>query len=76
MTRKPTSRSHGEGSIYRSDDTRAGSGVSVERWVASVDLGVGPNGKRLRKMVVKRYRHRTDGVVTSHVAVLGALVTQ
>ena len=51
MTRKPTNRSHGEGSIYRSDYTRAGGEVSVERWVASVDLGIGPNGKRLRKKV-------------------------
>jgi len=45
------SRSHGEGSIYRSDYTRAGSGVTVERWIASVDLGVGPNGKRRRKRI-------------------------
>jgi hypothetical protein len=26
------------------------------------------------EMVVKRYRHRTDGVVKSHVAVLGSLI--
>ena len=45
------SRSHGEGSIYRSDYTRPGSGVTVERWIASVDLGVGPNGKRRRKKI-------------------------
>ena len=45
------SRSHGEGSIYRSDYARPGSGVTVERWIASVDLGVGPNGKRLRKKI-------------------------
>lgn len=25
-------------------------------------------------MVVKRYRHRTEGVVKSHVAVLGSLI--
>lgn len=49
MTRKPTARSHGEGSIYRSDYTRPGSGVVVERWVASVDLGIGADGKRRRK---------------------------
>src|SRR5690606_35920856 len=49
MTRKPTTRSHGEGSIYRSDYTRPGSGVVVERWIASVDVGVGPDGKRRRK---------------------------
>ena len=51
MPRTPTTRSHGEGSIYRSDYTRSGSGVTVERWIASVDLGVGPNGKRLRKKI-------------------------
>mgnify|MGYP001816461300 CR=1 FL=1 len=43
------SRSRGEGSIYRSDDARPGSGVTVERWIASVDHGVRPNGKRLPK---------------------------
>jgi hypothetical protein len=31
--------------------TRPGSGVTVERWIASVDLGVGPNGKRRRKRI-------------------------
>lgn len=51
MVSKSPSRSHGEGSIYRSDYTRSGSGVTVERWVASLDLGVGPNGKRLRKRI-------------------------
>lgn len=51
MSRKPTTRSHGEGSIYRSDYTRSGSGVTVERWIASVDLGLGTTGKRLRKKV-------------------------
>jgi hypothetical protein len=51
MVSKSPSRSHGEGSIYRSDYTRSGSGVTVERWIASVDLGVGPNGKRLRKRI-------------------------
>lgn len=51
MPRKTNARSHGEGSIYRSDYTRPGSGVEVERWIASVDLGFGPNGKRLRKKV-------------------------
>ena len=45
------SRSHGEGSIYRSDYTRSGSGETVERWIASVDLGVGPTGKRRRKKI-------------------------
>jgi hypothetical protein len=49
MPRTPTTRSHGEGSIDRSDYTRRGSGVTVERWIASVDVGVGPNGERLRK---------------------------
>jgi integrase len=51
MPRTPTTRSHGEGSIYRSDYTRSGSGVTVERWIASVDVGVGPNGERLRKKI-------------------------
>ena len=51
MVSKSPSRSHGEGSIYRSDYTRSSSGVTVERWVASLDLGVGPNGKRLRKRI-------------------------
>jgi integrase len=51
MPRKSNARSHGEGSIYRSDYVRPGSGVTVERWIASVDLGVGPDGKRLRKKV-------------------------
>ncbi len=51
MVSKSPSRSHGEGSIYRSDHTRPGSGVTVERWIASVDLGVGPNGKRRRKRI-------------------------
>jgi len=50
MPRNPTARSHGEGSIYRSDYTRA-SGVTVERWIASVDLGVGADGKRRRKKI-------------------------
>ena len=31
-------------------------------------------GHKDLEMVVKRYRHRTDGVVKSHVAVLGALI--
>jgi hypothetical protein len=51
MPRKTNDSPHGEGSIYRSDYTRPGSGVEVERWIASVDLGFGPNGKRLRKKV-------------------------
>jgi hypothetical protein len=51
MPRTPTTRSHGEGSIYRSDYTRRGSGVTVERWIASVDVGVGPHGERLRKKI-------------------------
>lgn len=51
MPRKANVRSHGEGSIYRSDYVRPGSGVTVERWIASVDLGFGPDGKRLRKKV-------------------------
>jgi hypothetical protein len=51
MPRTPTTRSHGEGSIYRSDDTRRGTGVTVERWIASVDVGVGPNDVRLRKKI-------------------------
>jgi hypothetical protein len=51
MVNKSPSRSHGEGSISRSDYTRSRSGVTVERWVASLDLGVGPNGKRLRKRI-------------------------
>ena len=50
MTRKPTTRSHGEGSIYRSDYARVG-GVAVERWIASVDLGIGADGKRRRKKI-------------------------
>jgi integrase len=51
MSTKPTIRSHGEGSIYRSDYTRPGSGVTVERWIGSVDLGFGANGKRQRKKI-------------------------
>jgi integrase len=51
MPSKFSTRSHGEGSIYRSDYTRPATGVSVERWIASVDLGVGANGKRLRKKI-------------------------
>ncbi len=51
MSRKTNARSHGEGSINRSDYIRPGSGVTVERWIASVGLGVGPDGKRLRKKV-------------------------
>jgi hypothetical protein len=51
MASTSPSRSHGEGSINRSDYTRPGSGVTVERWIASVDLGVGPNGKRRRKRI-------------------------
>lgn len=51
MPRKTNARSHGEGSIYRSDYVRPGSGVTVERWIASVDLGFGADGKRLRKKV-------------------------
>lgn len=31
-------------------------------------------GHKDLEMVVKRYRHRTDGVVKSHVAVLGSLI--
>lgn len=49
MTRKPTTRSHGEGSIYRSDFKLRSSDTMVERWIASVDLGVRPDGKRRRK---------------------------
>jgi integrase len=55
MSRTPTTRSHGEGSIYRSDYKRAG-GVVVERWIASVDVGVGPSGKRVRKKITGRTR--------------------
>ncbi len=51
MVSTSPSRSHGEGSIYRSDYMRPGSGVTVERWIASVDLGVGSNGKRRRKRI-------------------------
>jgi len=51
MPSKSSTRSHGEGSIYRSDYTRPGTGVTVERWIASVDLGVGASGKRLRKKI-------------------------
>ena len=51
MPSKSSTRSHGEGSIYRSDYTRPATGVTVERWIASVDLGVGANGKRLRKKI-------------------------
>ena len=31
-------------------------------------------GHKDLEMVVKRYRHRTEGVVKSHVAVLGSLM--
>jgi len=51
MATKPSTRSQGEGSIYRSDYTRAATGVTVERWIASVDLDVGPDGKRRRKRI-------------------------
>ena len=51
MPSKSSTRSHGEGSIYRSDYTRPATGVTVERWIASVDLGVGASGKRLRKKI-------------------------
>ncbi|CAN5740410.1 hypothetical protein BH24ACT5_BH24ACT5_25720 [soil metagenome] len=34
------------------------------------------NGHKDLEMVVKRYRHRTDGVVKSHVAVLGSLAAK
>lgn len=33
-------------------------------------------GHKDLEMVVKRYRHRTDGVVTSHVSVLGSLIAE
>ena len=33
-------------------------------------------GHKDLEMVVKRYRHRTDGVVKSHVAVLGSLTAR
>jgi integrase len=33
-------------------------------------------GHKDLEMVVKRYRHRTDGVVKSHVAVLGSLIAE
>ena len=33
-------------------------------------------GHKDLEMVVKRYRHRTDGVVTSHVSVLGSLTAE
>ena len=39
------------GSIYRSDFKLRSSGATVERWIGSVDLGLGPNGKRLRKKI-------------------------
>lgn len=51
MPRKPTTRSHGEGSIYRSDFTLRSTGATVERWIGSIDVGLGANGKRLRKKV-------------------------
>ena len=33
-------------------------------------------GHKDLEMVVKRYRHRTDGVVKSHIAVLGSLAVK
>lgn len=33
-------------------------------------------GHKDLEMVVKRYRHSTDGVVTSHVSVLGSLTAE
>jgi len=33
-------------------------------------------GHKDLEMVVKRYRHRTDGVVKSHIAVLGSLAAK
>lgn len=50
MTRK-TTRSHGEGSIYRSDFKLRSSDATVERWIGSIDLGVGADGKRRRKKI-------------------------
>ena len=44
MPRKPTIRSNGEGSIYRSDYTLPKSGETVERWIAQVEVGRGANG--------------------------------
>jgi len=41
----------------------------VYRWEFS-------EGAKDLEMVVKRYRHRTDGVVKSHVALLGSLSAQ
>jgi hypothetical protein len=64
MPRTPTTRSHGEGSIYRSDYTRRGTGVTVERWIASVDVGVGPNGERLRKKITGPTRKAVGSWVT------------
>lgn len=51
MPRKPTIRSNGEGSIYRSDYTLSKSGETVERWIAQVEVGRGANGQRLRKKI-------------------------
>jgi len=44
-------------------------------WTPGGDHGVLLGHKDL-EMVVKRYRHRTDGVVKSHVALLGSLSAQ
>lgn len=51
VPRKSPTRSHGEGSIYRSDFKLRSSDATVERWIASVDLGVGADGKRRRKKI-------------------------
>jgi integrase len=51
MPRKPTIRSNGEGSIYRSDYTLPKSGETVERWIAQVEVGRGATGQRLRKKI-------------------------
>ena len=69
MTRKPTTRSHGEGSIYRSDYARVG-GVAVERWIASVDLGIGADGKRRRKKITGPTRKAVADKLREAVEVL------
>jgi integrase len=51
MPSKRTTRSNGEGSIYRSDYTLPRTGVPVERWIAQVEVGRGATGQRLRKKI-------------------------
>lgn len=45
-----TRRGQGEGSIFKRTETRP-DGSTGERWVASVTLGRGPDGKRRRKTI-------------------------